>query len=174
MAEIRWTGFLLKEQQVHTGMTVALCVEGKTELEKGEDDQPLILKAMLGGIPNRRKFYPIEGIRWNPSPQLLEPGDLSAISIEGFRPEVRFMPLQIFNAKDAPANTHFVVFVNGERLAHEGGRDYVYIRTDDRRCPLSDSGYHREWLGREYPLPENAVLVPISGIGDYPADKRYG
>ncbi len=175
-------GLFLKEEQVHVGMTVALCLEGKTEPERDEKGC-LIFRALLGGVPMRRKFYPTEGIQWRPNlePKPADPkvphcpGVLIARSMIGFRSDVRFMPLEIFDTASAPPETRFVVFVDGERLKYADSQfehSYVYLRTDGRRRLLSDNGYEYKWFSREYPLPPNAVLVPISRVGEYLPEAR--
>jgi hypothetical protein len=86
--------------------------------------------------------------------------------MEGFRSDVRFMPIQTFSAEDAPAKTEFVVFVDGKRLRYESGENLVRVTTDAEGHLLSTCGYEYAHYKQEYPLPGCAVLVPVSQIGE--------
>lgn len=156
----------LKEKEVHVGMVVALCFEGKEQPEVDENQKPLLLKALLGGVPTRKKLYPLDGgIIAHKSRDGETVGAITAHGLEEFKPDVRFMPTQTFLPHEAPTNTEFVVFVDGKRLKYEEKDEYVYILKDSRGHYRSYNGYvYDRWLC-DYPLPENVLLVPISGIG---------
>lgn len=160
------TRLFLKEKEVHVGMVVALCLEGKEQPEMDEKQKPLVLKALLGGVPTRKKFYPLDGgIIAHKSHDGKTVGAITAHSLEGFQSNVRFMPTQVFLVYKAPVNTEFVVFVDGKRLKYEEKDEYVYILKDSKGHCRSFNGYvYDRWLC-DYPLPKNAVLVPISDVG---------
>lgn len=164
------TGLFLRERQVYTGMTVALCLEGKETPE--EDEQgPLVLQALMGGVPKRRLFYPFPGGIKAIKGESGRPVAILASPVEGFEPNVRFMPLQVFSPSEAPPNTEFVVFVEGERLRYPPDShkyvEYVYVATNREGRLFSNHPYRYDYWSREYALPENAVLVPISKIGGF-------
>jgi len=153
------TGLFLKENQVHVGMTVALCLDGKDVPEKDEEGKELILKALKGGVPIRVKLYPFpDGVGRH------DKGVILAQPMEGFKPNVRFMPLQIFSPDEAPVSTEFVVFVEGVRLKYEDRKEYyVYVWKSKEGRFYSSHPYYL-WY-REYTLPDGALLVPISVVG---------
>ncbi|MBI2642482.1 MAG: hypothetical protein HYW97_01425 [Candidatus Wildermuthbacteria bacterium] len=166
------TGLFLKEEDVPVGVVVAICLEGKDVPEVDGQGEPFILQVLIGGVPARALFFPIDGglVFHKPGPDPMRRGKdlppaITGTAMEGFRPDIRLMPVEVFSPKSAPANTKFAVFVRGERLLHENRRNVVKIRTDYRRRLLSDNGYEYRWDGREFPLPEDAVLVPTSRVG---------
>ena len=164
------TGLFLRQDQVFAGMVVALCLEGKSEPETDEDG-PLLLRALVGGVAMcGLKFYPhpVEVIRDEfpgPTGQPVKGAYVRTQQMSGFKPDVRFMPVEVFSPATAPAHTDFVVFVNGESLLYPSEQARVFLRSDERRRLLSLNGYEHEWWLREYPLPADAVVVPVSKIG---------
>jgi len=154
---------LLREKEIHAGMTVVPC------FEDGErpPGKPLILKALLGGVPTRMKFY-----RADKSGDLVVRRDRQGgIKISGgyenFNPKVRFIPILQFSSTKAPNNTRFVVFIDNKRLKYEKRDDeYVYIFKDSKGYCRSCNGYMSDYWMCIYPLlPESALLIPVSGIG---------
>jgi hypothetical protein len=187
------TGLFFTEEQVHLRMTVALCLEGNP-IPIEDETGPLVLKCLLGGVPTRKKLYPVNSIVWTPAspkPDPLEamfpvpkncrcPGALSATSMAGFRSDVRFMPVQVFSAAELPHDTECLVFVNGERLQYgeKRGAEYtVTVYSNTRGEIISTGGEEYGFLQRPFALPEGTVLVPISEVGAYqvpaPAIGRY-
>lgn len=160
---VKSTGLFLERGQTHTGMTVALALEGKDTPEVDSEGKLLLLKVLLGGVPMRVKFYPLEG-----GVTLKDGGVVRAAGIEEFRPEVQFMPIYVFSPEEAPVDTEFVVFVGGKRQIYpEPYSDYTVCLFKDRDGRiLSVKGYAYKWWLREFPLPDDAKLVPISGIGE--------
>ncbi len=173
------TGLFLETSELFAGMTVAICLEGKQEPETDEEG-PLLVKVLVGGIPNRVKLYPWpNGIRvmrggTDPVTNQPRPRGLHAVSynLDGVRPDVRFMPTQVFRPGEAPPDTDFVAYLNGKRLRYQDGPpphpprpENIVLRTDKAGRVLSNNGYVYDWWLREYPLPEGALLVPIGEVG---------
>ncbi|MDP3940945.1 MAG: hypothetical protein Q8Q49_01405 [bacterium] len=155
--ELPFNGLLLSENQVWTGMTVALCLDGKDSVELDAEGEPMVMEALIGGVPARRKLYPIKGgIVSHAGGNVL-----TAIGLEGFRPDVRFMPVEVFSSEDAPAEREFAVFLSGEALKYDNSRNSVIVSTDKSRRVISTNGYEYPSWQRQYPLPEGALMVPI-------------
>jgi hypothetical protein len=164
---------LLQEAQVHSGMIVALVPPDQTEPAVDEQG-PLLLQALMGGIPIHKKFYVLGG-----RPQLFQKSDdgwksepltdqqlgISPVQgMEGFNQGVRFQPIYTFGPAVAPRNMQFVVYLDGQRLQYPSGKNNVYVRTDAQGHILSHNGYEYDLWQQEYALPHNAVLIPISRI----------
>jgi hypothetical protein len=114
---------------------------------------------MQGGVPTRVKLYPFpEGVK------RCGEGAILAQSMEGFRTDVRFMPLQTFSSDEAPVNTQFVVFVDGVRLRYEDRKEYYVYVWKNREGRFYSSHPYYLWY-KEYTLPDEAFLVPISVVG---------
>ncbi len=166
---VKSTRLFLKRAQIHAGMTVALALEGKDTPEVDDKGELLLFKILEGGIPPTVKFYPLEG----GITALKEGEGLMGRGFEEFRPEVRFMPIYVFSPNEAPVDTSFVVFVEEERQKYPKpySDDVVYLFKDRDGRILSVNGYAYSWWLREFPLLEDAKLVPISEIGE--ARKEY-
>lgn len=148
---LKFNGVLLRPDQVVPGMTVALALEGKETYEVGQNGRPLVLRVLIGGVPARTKLYSSSVT-----------GDLNgSFEVNKFGPSVRLMPVEVFRPGELPPNREFVAFRGGERLRYEQSRDGVRIKTDGESRAISDHGYQYGWWGREYPLPEDAILVPV-------------
>ena len=158
------TGLFLRRGQVFCGMTVALALDGKTEPETDPDGNWLLLKLMLGGVPQRVKFYPLDGgIKIHRD----ETGQVTVVKVQGFeefRPDVRFMPIDVFSLEEAPPDTDYVVFVDGERLRFPDPRYGAMIIVKSGRGQFAFRGCGSRW-GKPYSPPANARLVPITEIG---------
>lgn len=151
-----------KEAEVWPGMEVLVYWKG--ESKPREDEYGLFsFRCLIGGVPMRKKFYPPEGIQYTPE------GAILAHGYSGFRAEVRFVPKQIFLPNEAPPNTKFAVFNSyGEKNYYKDYSDKVIIvRTDQKGRILSHNGYAYKWWECEFLLPLDALLVPITKIGDY-------
>lgn len=170
---VKPTGLFLKRGQIHTGMTVALALEGKDTPEVDSEGKLLLLKILTGGVPNRVKFYPIDGGITAIKDKEGKTAAVMASGFEEFRPEVRFMPIHVFSPEEAPVDTSFVVFIEGKRQTYPKpySDDVVYLFKDGDGRILSVNGYAYNWWLREFPLPAGAKLVPISEIGE--ARKEY-
>jgi len=154
---VAFNGLLLTEGQVWPGMRVALCLEGKDKVEVDETGDPLILDALVGGVPARTKLYPVKGgITQHPG------GALTASPLEGFRPEVRFMPVEVFHPDEVPAKTVFAVYREGQCLKYDGSRNHIIVKSDEGGRLQSNNGYEYRFWQREYTVPEGSLLVPIS------------
>ncbi|OHB18289.1 MAG: hypothetical protein A2749_01275 [Parcubacteria group bacterium RIFCSPHIGHO2_01_FULL_45_26] len=151
---------LLSETEVPLGARVFLCPPGSEQPASDEEGQRLSpLVCLVGGIPIRRKFYPIEDLR-------VSEKVLIVTSFENFDPGVRFAPVEVFSASTAPPNTEFAVFVNRERLRYEKyPRDRVEILKDSRGQLISVCGYAYDNWQCQFPLPADAVLVPTTEVG---------
>lgn len=154
---LAFNGLLLTEGQVWPGMRVALCLEGKDQVEIDETGNPLVLDALVGGVPARKKLYPVKGgITQHPG------GALTASPLEGFRPDVRFMPVEVFQPGEVPAETEFAVYREGQCLKYDGSRNHIIVKSDERGRLVSNNGYEYRYWQREYAVPTDALLVPIS------------
>lgn len=157
------TGLFLQREQIHVGMTVAIALEGKSLPEVDADGNLLLLQILDAGNFGV-KLYPLRSA----SPQRDaggEPKLMDSIGSTESRPDVRFMPIYVFSAKVAPRLTEFVVFVNGERLTYPKSSNIVYVFKDQDGRILSVHHYEYDWWLKEFPLPGNVRLVPISEFG---------
>ncbi|MFH0936662.1 MAG: hypothetical protein V1815_03230 [Candidatus Woesearchaeota archaeon] len=91
---------ILSQEQVPLGARVYALMPGKDTPQyfKGE---PLILRAMLSGIPNiegglTKKLYPVK----------------NNVTLENIPENTKFFPVEAFSSKDAPTNARYAVFVN--------------------------------------------------------------
>ncbi len=158
-------------------MRVAIVLDGHDQVEVDEQGQPLLLDALMGGVPKRRGFYPVEG-----GIGLAVEGEDSALiahRMTRFNPDVRFMPVEVFPEAEAPAGRKYIVFRDGQIVrfgeTHEGRPDRTVVRVDisedGGRRMFTDYGYLE--ISHDFSIPEDAVLVPISKPkpeGGYPPD----
>ncbi|PIZ98451.1 MAG: hypothetical protein COX77_04460 [Candidatus Komeilibacteria bacterium CG_4_10_14_0_2_um_filter_37_10] len=166
---------LLTEKQVPVGIKVVVYLEGEEEPKMGDDGKLMIFRVLWGGIPVEKRFYPEELIRMIPVRHESVDGKkentvncMQLMSVANFKPQIRFAPTQTFTLTDVPANTTFLVFVDGDILQYPGGQSSVKIRTDEQRHMLSDDrGYEYKYFGKEYPIPPNAILVPTCNVGEH-------
>lgn len=165
------TGLFLKEDEVPVGAVVAICFEGKEVPEVDKSGEPFVLQVLMAGVPTRAQFFPADGSHGGltlhkPAKVSREPAAITGTAMTGFLPNVRFMPAEVFTPKTAPRNTKFAVFVKGKRLFHERSeRNVVVIYANPMGRLISVNGYEYGWYGREFPLPDDAVLVPITRVG---------
>lgn len=150
----------LRENQIHSGMVVYLCLDGKEEPEK---DGSLILEALTGGgHPYNAYLYPVG----------TKEKEHNGGPMSGFNANVRFQPINVYKPADAPCGEEYVVFVNGEYLLYAGMEKHptnrVYIFKDDqghfqnKGCCLRDNtiAFHQF----EFPLPEGVLLVSLDEV----------
>jgi len=148
-----FNGILLTERQVWAGMRVSVVMEGRGQVMTDKDGNPLVLDALLSGVPIRVRFFPVEdGI------QSFRAGG------EGFKPEVRFIPTEAYSPAEAPSGTEFAVFKDGKAVGY-GKRPNaraVVVKIDDEGTGSLDN-HDYGWLEDhpEFSLPEGVVLVPI-------------
>lgn len=168
------TKLFLTEKQVPVGTTVAIYLDGKNEPESDKYGQ-MIFKVLYGGIPMRKNFYPVDLIKVTPWEEIIESNgekkmvgnSIIATSMSGFKPNIRFVPLQMFTLNDAPVCSEFAIFVEGKLLFYPApySDDEVSIRTNEEGRLLSNNGYAYDYYMKEYTLPKNAILVPTREIG---------
>ena len=154
---LKFNGVLLRPEKVTQGMTVALALEGQSDYVRDWEGQPLVFRALIGGVaPVRLRFYSatIDGN--------LTKDRVVGADVGDFKPGVRLMPVEVFKPGELPPDRKMIAYRGGERLAYEGDpTNKVEITTDATGKALSSNGYERTWLGREYPIPEDAILVPV-------------
>lgn len=165
----------LKENQVHAGMIVMLCLEGKAEPEKDEKGNLLVLVALSGGVKKRKvRLYDIkEGIQlilsdievpvnlcdFHGPKKRVKGTALLSYPMEGFNANVRFQPINVYTPEDAPSDEHFIAFVGAERLRQKNG-GYLWLYKNARGIILDDSNGSKT-KGQEYSLPKDALLTSI-------------
>ena len=147
---------LLTMDQVPLGSTVYLIDPGTRRPLQGEDGVLAYpLRKLVGGV--------------NPMGAWLYPIDVNGKLYSGLRSvfdEVRFTPVDTFTIEDAPPETTYAVFVDGEPMfnGQEGffeGQLYVYKHLDGSFVTQRfRSPQNRKWI-----LPTGAQLVPTSEIG---------
>ena len=164
------TLIFLKESAVLPRMKVALFLELEGTPARDEGGKPLTLLALIGGIPKRKKFYPVNSISCSPGASIV------ATSLENFRPDTWFAPVDAFSPATAPANTEYAAYIGGKlRTQPQCGRTELFKtgdggirhvcwadaprgwRTWDRNLVRYDDG--------EVRLPPEATLVPLGEIG---------
>lgn len=156
-------GLFLKEDEVPVGAVVAICLEGKEVPEVDKSGEPLVLQVLMAGVPTRAQFFPADGSHGGLT---VHKSAITGTAMTGFLPNVRFMPAEVFTPKTAPRNTKFAVFVKGKRLFHERSEhNVVVIYANPMGRLISVNGYEYGWYGREFPLPDDAVLVPVTRVG---------
>ncbi len=170
-----FNGIILTEEQVWAGMRVAIIMEGRGRVEVDPKGDPLLMDALIGGVPNRLKFYPVEGgIR-----RVGNGKDSMAIAtgLEGFKPEVRFMPTEVFSQTDVPAGRQYAVFKDGQVVRYgEGTREdgtRAVVVDVDKKGRRSLTNYDYGWLSDhpDFAIPEGVALVPFTRpepVGGYP------
>lgn len=158
-----FNGLLLTEQQVWAGMRVAIVLDGHDQIEIDEQGAPLLLDALMGGVPHRLKFYPVEGgiVRTGNEKDSLQ----VATGMEDFRSDVRFMPTEVYTPAEAPVGSDFAVFKDGNVVRYgtrPRDRAVVVRIYKDGRGVFDNQEY--DWLGDhpDFSLPEGLVLVPIT------------
>lgn len=157
----------LTEQEVPPGAVVLLCPPGSDEPAK-DDNGPLPpLQCLIGGISKMGpRFYPVASIKPRPS------GAINTNSYTDFHAGVRFVPLQTYDVADAPADTEFAVFQNGQRLlcnnlgcttANCGYK--LSVTKTANGCFKATVYYDCGLREKLITLPTDVVLVPITDIG---------
>lgn len=145
---------LVTGEQLQEGMTVVLATTGTL------------------GKAGERRFQVIEASGTHPRELCLDPLNVPFtgwIRIREIDPETRFEAVHAFwPARHVlPTKTEFVVFVCGKVLKYpDPNRDEtLYLqKTDDNRL-VSLNGHTSKWWLEDYPIPRNARLVAIHGIG---------
>lgn len=155
----------LRENQIHSGMIVRLCLDGKEEPEK-DGKRELILQALLNaGHPFNPYLYPIEDgfERYRTS--------IVADPLVGFKSNVRFQPINIYTPEEVPVKEICVIFVNGEFLLFDNGkcandRAYVWKNQQGNFRVSSMCSDNRLINGKrsDFSLPEGALLVSIEEV----------
>lgn len=170
-----FNGIVLTEKQVWDGMRVAIVMDGRDQVEVDPKGDPLLMNALLGGVPLRLKFYPVED-----SIRRVDNGKdsmIAATGMEGFKPEVRFMPTEVFSQADAPADRRYAVFKDGQvvRYGESTKRDRAnaVVVDVDKNGRRSLTNHRYGWLSDhpDFAIPEGVVLVPFTRpepVGGYP------
>jgi hypothetical protein len=158
---------MLREDQIHSGMLVRLFLEGKTEPER-DDDGPITLQALLGaGHPHNAYLYPLKG-----GIQGCDGGAILDSPLTGFKPNVRFQPVHVYEPGTAPCETNYVIFVGGEYLISEGMEKHpanrVYVLKDGEGRFQNKSLCLRNgtitFHQFEFQFPKGALLVSIDEV----------
>ncbi len=163
---------LLREDQIPAGAKVQVVKDGTTEPITDAQGVPLPpLTCMYGGVPTRRKLYSLTELQAK-STQLKSGAGVKynhmSAGLEGFKPEVRFRPVEVFSVQDAPTGRKFAVFVDGEWITYKNlptpqKSDYgVIVKRDDAGRLLSRDYTSAVVRDRPIDLPASAQLIAIS------------
>lgn len=93
---------MLTEKEVPLRAEVQLYTPGN-DVPEYVDENPIVFRAMLGGIPHRKKLYHI--VDGKP-----------VAGLEGFADGMRFSPVKVYNQGNAPTGRRYAVFENGKRM----------------------------------------------------------
>lgn len=121
---------LLKKADVLPRMKVALFRESECTPARDREGKPLTLIALIGGIPNRKKFYPVNGISSSPGASIV------GTSFENLGPDTWFAPVETFSPVAAPANTEYVAFIGGELRTQPQCGGVELFNLESRNSPL--------------------------------------
>lgn len=151
---------ILTERQVPVGARVNLYMPKNNEPEK-MDGETMILRAMIGGVPARKKLYH------------LGEEDKILAGLEGFVEGTRFSPAEAYTPQDAPVGGKYAVYVNGRRMRKRysvliDGKwesqkhlEPVLVRKEEDGRLVGSNSYLYQWWMKEIPLPDGAQLVRI-------------
>jgi len=169
-----------REREVWPGMVVALQLDSEQKPIADVHGQPLPpLKALIGGIPARILFFlhpdvlklhrAGSGRDGKPLPQTVV-----RHAMEGFREDVRFVPVQAFAIAAAAVNTEYAVFRNGQPMKYgdllplqrqwwDNQSIRVFKHSDGKL--LSSHAYVHVCYCQSIPIPQDAILIAISELG---------
>lgn len=141
---------LLVERDVPLGAQVNVFCNGMDKAER-IDDKVVVLKAMVGGVPARKKLYhmvdgkPIAGLEG---------------AVEG----TYFSPTIVYTPKNAPVDGRYAIFLSGEKMldneANCGPTPFEVTKRQNGELIVT-SRYSLKHYGNKLDLPTDAQLVRL-------------
>jgi hypothetical protein len=162
-------------------MVVALQLQSGQKPIADVHGQPIPpLNALIGGIPARILFFPHpDGLKLRRAGTGRDgkplPHTLVLNAMEGFREDVRFVPIQAFAIATAAVNTEYAVFRNGQAMKYGDllrlqrpwwDNQSIRVFKDSDGKLLSSLAYVQVCYGQSIPVPQDAILIAISELGD--------